>query len=378
MPATRTRRRVRPLMGDNLELVSMFNSWARDEQAQEAALAEAEEYGYLAEGTGSPEGRADFALFMLSISRHRLREGFATRASQWRRYMGVERAEDFREHTASQLGGISGMGPVPEADEYPRLRSTEHGAPPYAIGKHGGVYAITLEMIVNDETNKILNRIPTELGKTSAAYVAQIVAALIESNPNYIDGLPFFTATARDGLPNGNEYTGSAAEPSEDNLVTIVSDLENTRNEEGFPMDITANAVLTRDRRTELIFRRIIRSQRTGTASNDTGATVADKGDLNIAAGLLPGNDPVIVEPYLNDPNDWILLADTGRPAFFIAFLRDMQEPFIGVQDNGIRAVGGGASENYTLDGDEMRFKIRHFFGVALGEPRSARRARRA
>lgn len=370
--------RRRPLVDPNNEIVRAFRSWREDDEAQEAVREEMEFEMGLREGTGAPEGRADFPLYMLSITRHRMRAGFRRRLAVYERYTGRVRAEDLREHTTSQLNGMTGMQPIPEFEEYPRLRSAEEAGPSYSVGKHGGVYAVTIEMIINDEANLILNRAPTEIGRMAAAYRSQVIVALIEANPNWMDGLPFFTSTPRQGLPNGNEYTGTAAEPSEDNLITIVGDLDETTDSEGFPIDISANLVLTKDRRTQLIFRRIVRSQRTGTVSNDTGSSVADKGDWNMAQGILPGEDPVVVEPYLRDPNDWILLADVDRPAFLHASLRDQWEPFIGMEDPGIRAVGGGGRDNYTLDGDEVRMKIRDFFGVALGDPRAARRARQA
>lgn len=374
--------------GKHLELFEMFESWRDDDEAQTALAveegwiqeSEADDFAsQLQEGGGSPEGRADFPLFMLSVTRHKMREGFRRRAAKWQRYMGVERAEDFRQHTVSQLNGLTGMGPVPEFDEYNRIRSSEEMGPPYSVGKHGGIYGVTFEMVVNDDTNTILNRTPRELGRMSAAYVALVIAALIETNANWIDGLPFFTATPRQGLPAGNEFTGAAAEPSEDNLITIISSLEDAVDAEGLPMEIDPGLVITKDRRTYHIFRRILRSQQTGATANDTATTTFDKGTYNAAEGLLPGSDPVLVDKYLRDPNDWILLADVGRPAFIIAFLRDQREPFIGMQDSGVRSMGGGGRPDpYTLDFDELPMKIRHVFGVAQGDPRAARRARRA
>lgn len=375
------------MWGKHIELFELFESWSNDPKAQAAAFVEegfieesaaADYEASLSEGTGAPEGRADFPLFLLSVTRHKMRQGFRRRAAQWDKYVGVERAEDFRTHTVSQLNGISGMGPVPEFDEYPMLRSSEEMGPPFSVGKHGGVYGVTYEMIVNDDTNQILNRTPTELGKMNAAYVSQVVVALIEANPNYIDGLPFFSTTARQGLPNGNEFTGSAAEPTEDNLIDIISSLQNTVDSEGLPIDIEPGVVITKDERTKFIFRRILRSQQTGTTSNDTAGDVFDKGTYNAAqdTGLTP--EDIIVEPYLKDPNDWILLAETGRAAFRIAFLRDQREPFIGIEEGQVRSFGGGTRDPYRLMIDEVRMKLRHVFGVALGDPRSARRARRS
>lgn len=387
MPQTRTRRRRSTpygIYGKHLDLFEMFESWRDDSDAQQAVAEEmgwVEEGESLEEGSGAPEGRADFPLFLLSTIRHRSREAFRRRAARWDRYMGIERAEDFRVHTVSQLNGLTGMDTVDEFEGYPRLRSSEEEGPPYAVGKHGGLYGITLEMIVNDDTNLILNRTPREMGRMSAAYVARVAVALIESNPNWIDGNPFFGATARQGLPLGNEVTGAAAEPSEDNLTDILSNMRNTEDSEGFPMEIDPRWILTKAERTRLIFKRILRSQQTGTRTDsaDTDAATMDKGTLNplMDDAILPG-DAVILEPYLKDPNDWIVLADTGRPAFVIAFLRDRREPFIGIEHSGVTSVGGGMEDPYLMDIDEVRFKIRHIFGVALGDPRSAWRARRA
>lgn len=377
MSATATRRRRNPfgMIGKYNEIYELFKGWRDDDDVQEAL---AEEYGWeLEEGTGAPEGRADLPLFFLTQTRHKMREGFTRRAAKWQQYVGTERAEDFRQHTVSQLNGLTGMGPVEEFGEYPRVRSSEEMGPPYAVGKHGGIYGITFEMVVDDDANTILNRTPRELGRMNAAYMSRVVIALIEGNGNWIDGLPFFSASARPGMPNGNEVTGAAAEPTEDNVMTLYSDIENTEDGEGFPMDIEVANILTRERRTWGTFQRIFKSTETGSTTNDPSGATFDKGRLNVLSQL-PRTPDVIVEPYLRDPNDWIVLAETGRPAFIVAYLRDQREPFVGIEDPGVRPIGGGSPDPYTLDYDEIKLKIRNIFGVAQGDPRSARRARRA
>jgi hypothetical protein len=307
-----------------------------------------------------------------------MRQAFQRRAAVWDQYLGLERAEDFRVHTVSQLNGLTGMGPVQEFDEYPRIRSSEEMGPPFSVGKHGGVYAVTFEMVVNDDVNLILNRTPAELGRMSAAYVSQVATAIVETNANWIDGLPFFTATPRTGLPSGNLFTGAAAEPTEDNLVAIIEQMRSTTDTEGFPIDITPANILTRSERVRLNFKRIMRSQETGVQVTNPAGSTLEKGTLNALAGdeLLPGD--VIVEPYLQDPNDWRLFADVSRPAFVIAFLRDQREPFIGIMRAQIESVGGGADDPYTLDFDELPHKIRHVFGCAQGDPRACFLASRA
>lgn len=361
--------------GKNLELFEYFESFRDDPNVQERIAAVSEQQ--VQEGTGAPEGRADFPIFLQTVIRHRVRERFRTVASQWRSYVGIESARDFREHTTSQLNGITGIGPVNEDGQYPRMRSDEEPGPSFAVGKYGGIYSITMEMVINDETDRILNRIPRELGRHSAEYLSRVIVAIVEANPNYIDGAPFMSAA------RGNEVTGAAAQPTEDNLATIISAMTLRRSPTGEPFTVRPRRVLTQGLRTALSIRKVIRSQTTGVTNNETGLpTGAPKfytgtdNPLAYDGGILPP-DAVIQEPWLNDPDDYYILADAeDRPAFIAAFLRNRQEPFIGLEDPRVRDALGNGTDPYSMEFDHIRFKIRHIFGTAVGEPMAVYRAR--
>lgn len=356
--------------GKHIEVFSLWEDFNEDEAVREAMLGEdAEE---LMEGTGAPEGRADFPIFLQTVIRHRMRERFRGVQSRWREYVGVETAQDFREHTVSSLGAIRGFRGVEEHGEYPRLRSSEIPGPSFAVGKNGGIYGVTYELVVNDQTDQILNRIPDELGRSAAEYVAQTVAAFIESNPTYTpDGVAFFHAS------RGNNVTGAAADPTEDNLVAILDTMALRRDADNVPIMITPRRLLVRNPSTKLIFDKIIRSQETGVRSEITaaGAPTFAPGTINPLFNILPA-DATIQEPWLNDPNDWYLLADANdRPPFIIAFLNNRQAPDIFLADSGMRGLGGGSSDPYSMDFDEIPYKVRHVFGTAAGEPLAAVRA---
>jgi len=354
--------------GRELETFRLYEAFRDNPRLQEKMS----EIGLLQEGTGAPEGRADFPVFLQTMIRYRLRERFRTVASKWRQYVGIENAKDFREHRTHQLNGIRGIEPINEFGEYKRMRSAEELGPPFAIGKHGGIYALTLEMIVNDEADRMLNRIPRELGRHAAEYVSQVVVALFESNPNYIDGDPFFSAA------RGNEVTGADAEPTETNLVKILSQMRLRRDSDNIPFTVEPRRIVTKSDETRLLFRQILRSQQTGITNNDIDAREFGRGTMNplYDDGILPG-DAVIQEVWLQDAENWTVLGDADdRPAFVAAFLNNQQEPFVGVQDSGVRSVGGGGRDPYMLDIDEIPFKVRHLFGVAVGEPLAAFRAR--
>ena len=357
--------------GKHLELFQMFEDFRRDPKVQEHFAEQLREQGVLQEGSGAPEGRVDFPIFLASVIRHRTRERFRTVAAAWDRYVGIESARDFREHTVSQLGGIRGIRGILEHGEYPRLRTSEEEGPPFAVGKYGGIYAITYELVINDDTNQILNRIPRELGRSMAEYVNQVVTAFIESNPTYApDGQPFFDAAAHD-----NNVTGAAATPSEDNLAALIDKLALRRDADNIPIAVRPRRLLVRNPSTKMVFDRIIRSQTTGIQDDLSGGNTFAAGNMNPLQNVLPA-DATIEDPWLNDPVDYYLLADAqDRPPFVAAFLRGRRDPYIFLNDPGMRGVGGGGGDPYTMDFDEIPYKIRHVFGVAAGEPQAAIRA---
>jgi hypothetical protein len=349
----------------------MFKDFRADPKVAEALLGEEAVEAALREGSGAPEGRVDFPIFLQTVIHHRMRQRFRGVASRWERYLGFENAKDFREHTVSELGAIRGFEGIEEHGEYPRLRSWEAGGPSFAVGKYGGIYGITYELTVNDETDRILNMIPTELGKSMAEYVAQAMTALVESNPTYsVDGEPFFSI-ARENL-----VTGAAAEIDPDNIMAMLDTMALRRDRDGVPISVELAKILVREPSAKAEINQFIRSTETGaTADVDSSPRRFYPGRHNALSDLLP-EDAVIVEPWLNTPGDYYLLANAqDRPAFLAAFLRNRRDPYIFLKDSGMKGLGGGASDPYSMDYDEIPFKVRHVFGGAVGEPLGAVKA---
>jgi hypothetical protein len=356
-------------LGKYSVLLEMFKE-ARDTPRGRAVLAKLAESDPDAPAIfRDAEGRVDFPIYLQTVIRHRMRERFKTRAGVYQRYVGNETAEDFREHTVSQLGGLRGIDGVPEYSDYPRLYSAEEAGPSYAVGKYGGIYSVTFELIVNDDYNRILNRIPTELGRAMGEFQNQAMIALIESNPTYgPDGQPFFSAA------HDNNITGTAADITADNLVAIIDKLRTRRDAEGLPIDIELGRILVRNPSQKFKLDQIVRSQITGIRMETTavGAPSFAPSVYNPLSNVIPP-DGVIEDPWLNDVDDWYVLADADeRPAFVEATLRNRRAPDIVLTDSGMRGVGGGASDPYEMDGDDIPYKIRHIFGGAPGEPQAA------
>lgn len=354
--------------GKHIEMFEVFDAFRKNPRVLEELFGEGAAAA-LQEGSGAPEARVDFPIFLQTVVHHRIRERFKAVASEWEKFVGIESAKDFREHTVSSLGAIVGFKPVGEGEPYPRLRSSEEEGPPFSVGKWGGIYALTMELVINDEMDRLLNRIPMELGESAAEYVTELVIAFIESNPTYpVDGLPFFHTS------RANNVTGASAEPKEDNLMAQLDVMKLRRNAENKPISIVPRRILVRNPSLKAKFDAMIRSTTTGVRSEITavGAPEFAPGTDNAVANVLPP-DAVVQDSWLNAPNDYYLFADAAkRPPFVAAFLRGQRTPQMFLQDSGMRGVGGGGADPYSMEFDEIPYKLRHFTGVASGEPLAA------
>ena len=56
-----------------------------------------------------------------------------------------------------------------------------------------------------------------------------------------------------------------------------------------------------------------------------------------------------------------------------VAFLRGQTTPFIGRINPEVSSIGGG-DDPYTMEFDSIPFKVRHIFGVGMGDPNAMHR----
>jgi hypothetical protein len=324
------------------------------------------------EGLMEADTRADFPEFLYGPIRTSTWGGYTRIQPQYRRYARVENAPDFRERRLRGLNALRGVGYVGEHGEYPMMRRTERPSAPLVVEKYGGVYSITWEAIVNDESGDLLNRNPADMGYAMGLLVAETGIALLESNPTAADGDPFFS------VGRGNE--GSAA-LSEDALADAIAAMESQFDDDGYRIVVRPAALIVQNARNEMIARRIINSTVTGTQVEYTGGTPGvgsqyfDKGTLNPLNGIMPG-DAVVREPFLSDSNNWYLFADPNDvPAFAVGFLNGQEQPMIGLKNPEVRNALGPGVDPYTFELDTVDFKIRHVFGWAAVDPRGAWRS---
>jgi hypothetical protein len=71
---------------------------------------------------------------------------------------------DFRPRLIYGLNALKGFGYVGDHGEYPGMRRSERGGPSLVIDTYGGVYSITRQAIINDDSGELLNRNPSGHG----------------------------------------------------------------------------------------------------------------------------------------------------------------------------------------------------------------------
>jgi hypothetical protein len=347
--------------GRSLQIFEAFSEWGNDPRVQ-AAVQET-------------ETRADFAEFLMGAIRQTMLKGYLYAAPQWDKYMGVESAIDFREHRSKGLAGMSGIHHVGELGEYKDMRRARRPVAAYAVDTYGATYSISRHLIINDDMRQIMSTTPEEMGKAMGRFLARTAVALIEGNPTAPDGKPVYS------VERGNETTEAL---SEESLALMFSAMENQFDENGDQITLTPQLLAVKSLTLQLIAKRIVRSQETGTNITYTGGTAGvgttrfDKGNANPLAGLLDENEGVIRDPYFQDPNDYYLFASAAdTPAFIMAFLQGNRDPFLGMRNPEARsALPGGTDDPYSFEIDTIDFKIRHDFGAAVVEPRATARGK--
>ena len=316
--------------------------------------------------------KADFPSFLFGPVRQSIWHGYEKVTPQYKRYARVENTPDFRERRLRGLNGFAKPGYVGDAGEYPVVKRSERPAASLVVDTYGSQYSITRQALINDDTNELLNSVPTELGDAAGQFVVESIIALIESNPNAPDGVAMYHAT------HGNTSTNAL---SEDALVDALTGLTKQRDENNRRIRVTPKTLLVPTPRLQLVAGRILSSQQTGaqlayTGAAGAGAAIFDKGNVNPLAGILPA-DAVVYDPYLTDQTDWYLFADPSAvPSFAVGFLNGQEAPQVLLKDPVTHiTLGGSGQDPYQFDIDSVDFKVRLDFGVAPVDYRGSYKA---
>lgn len=333
-------------------------SWPQEVNLFEAYLEwrdESEEAADLREANVS----TDFANYMSTLQNKRMMRSYREVSSTWTRWTTDYEVGDFKPVQTVGLTELPDLLPVDEEGAYKMSEIGERTGPSLTVKTYGRLWAITRKAIINDDMQQ-LRDYPARVGRAAARTLSRFVVKTLEGNGNYSDGVALFHASHNNLITDALSETG---------LQNAMLKLAQQTDDFGNPIELTGEFLLIPVGLT-LTARRILES--TEIHIQGSGNTPAyGQGNANVVEGAAN----VIVDRYLTDANDWYLFANPADvPVIAVGFLNGVRNPQVMLRDPGMRLVLGG-SDPYTMDFDEMQWKIRHDWGSAIVDYRGAVKA---
>jgi hypothetical protein len=242
-----------------------------------------------------------------------------------------------------RIGYFSDIPEVnPENGAYQELAPFGEESTTYGVGQRGAQVTITRRMIINDDLG-VVKKMVSRLGRAAKRTFARFVWEFYRSNAAVGDGTPWFTVAHGNLLSQPLDAAGLRAARN-----ALFNQREPGANERlALRMHLLVVPIQLEDVATQL--------NTQGGLNND-----------NPWKGKFGANgENILVNPLLDDPNDWGVFADPADVDLVeIKFLNGQAEPELLIADN--PTVG----QMFTRD--ELQYRIRHEYGGAPTDHRGA------
>lgn len=317
---------------------------------------------------------SNFATYLNDKATKRLMWGYGEVTTSWRRYARTYSVPDFKPISFVRLTEMQDLLEVKEGGAYQDSEISEIVGPSISVKKFGRLFSLTREALINDDLNQLRDR-PAGFGRSAARTIAKAVIGFFEGNPTTYDGTALFDVTHNNMVPN--VASGASTDPvlSEQSLAAALTLMRRQTDPNGNVIGLAPRTVVIPPE-LDLVIDRILTSTTVPLAGFFQGGTTTapdhGMGGTNV---LSRRNLTPVVEEYLTDPTDWYLFADMGEaPTIAVGFLNGVETPAIMLKDPGMRLILGG-SDPYSMEYDEIVWKIRHEWGVAVLDWRGAVKA---
>jgi hypothetical protein len=255
--------------------------------------------------------------------------------SAWTDLADVETVRDFRQKHITRYGGFGDMPEVAEAAPYTDIASLTDEEAVYAPTKRGGTFALTWEMLKNDDA-RMVRRLPIQAGYAARRTLYKFVLDFLRTNAVIYDGKALFHAD------HGN--LGTAAFSATEFTARRLAMMAQTELDSGAPLGIQPAFIWISPEQEEAVFNSFIR-------------------DTNQDPQFIQTKRPAIRTVNYWTGENWFLSANKAQaPMIEIAFLDGQQEPELFTQDN--------PSAGSFFTNDTITWKIRHVYGGAVTDYR--------
>lgn len=280
-------------------------------------------------GLALTHSTSDFGNILLDVANKSLIQGWDEAAETFELWTKKGQLSDFKTAHRVGMGGFPSLRQVREGAEYKYITTGDKGET-IALATYGEIFSVTRQAIINDDLNQLTD-VPMKMGRAAKATVADLVYAILTTNPKLSDGKALFHADHKN-LSSGVISVGSI----DDSRKLMRLQKEGERNLNIRPAYMLVPVGLE-------------------TLANQTIKSASVKG-ADINSGI---NNPiqnfaeVISEPRLDDadPKAWYLAAAKGSDTIEVAYLNGIDTPYIDQQ------------EGFNTDG--IATKVRIDAGVA-------------
>jgi phage head maturation protease len=260
-------------------------------------------------------GTSDFPYILANVAKKSLMRAYDLAPSTWQVWCNEVTTSDFKTMYVNSLSEAPDLVQKYPGGAYKMATFSEYQES-YAVSTYGREFAMTREMIINDDLGAF-NRISRSFGTAAKALVNSLPYAILSANGNMADGHPLFDATY-----HGN-YAPSAGALSVTTLGTAMAAFRRQT-------DVSGNRVLN------IQPRFLIVPPELEVAAYQLLNSVLDPTLTNASAvNPFTGRLQVVVDAELTDANDWYLAADPNQvDTIEVCFLEGFRGPVIESQQD--------------------------------------------
>lgn len=283
-------------------------------------------------GLAFTHSTSDFGNIMLDVSGKSLLQGWEEAPETFDEWTKKGQLSDFKIAHRVGLGGFPSLRQVREGAEYKYVTTSDKQAT-IALATYGELFSITRQAIINDDLS-MLTDVPMKLGRAAKATVADLVYAILTTNPTLsTDDVPLFD----DG------HHANLLKPASMDVSSLDKARQMMRRQKEGERHLNIRPAFV-----------LVPTAMESTANQVIRSTSVKGADIN--AGIInPVQNfaTVIAEPRLDDASQktFYLAAAKGSDTIEVAYLNGVDTPFI------------DQMEGFTSDG--ITTKIRIDAGVA-------------
>lgn len=299
---------------------------------------------------------SDYPYLLANVMYKKLLARFNGWPSPWRQYVTIGNLADFKANDRIILSEAPDLVEIEPDGNYKDSALTDAK---YSIQAKtfGRKFSVGRQAIINDDLNGIL-AFPQMYGRASARSLVKAILNPLKGSVKSYDGSPLFAlrTTAKNYIVNtalANTAAGMQAV-----IDCCVKIRQATEPNSGELLGLTPFAILTGSTLAP-IARQLVKSAGILPVSTNGGGTYNEIGFLNI-----------IEEPLIDteiSTTFWAVIANPQDAPFLeVGLLDGKAEPDILIEKPNAMSLAGGSDDRFGFDFDELNFKIRHDWGIAL------------